>query len=102
MELNFIIARMDGLIKKKVPFLIRNYGNWVIVPRQKKYMVDLATGYKRDDGLFFIDSKDQLFQVRYHAYKPDCRKIELPDQIKLRRVEWEPDHPEVVAYLFWG
>ena len=44
MELNFIIARMDGLIKKKVPFLIKNYGNWVIVPRQKKYMVDLLPG----------------------------------------------------------
>ena len=69
-------------------------------PPAKKIYGRSATGYKRDDGLFFIDSKDQLFQVRYHAYKPDCRKIELPDQIKLRRVEWEPDHPEVVAYLF--
>lgn len=69
-------------------------------PPAKKLYGRSATGYKRDDGLFFVDSKDQLFQVRYHAYKPDCRKIELPDQIKLRRVECEPDHPEVVAYLF--
>ena len=38
--------------------------------------------------------------MQYRAYKPVCRKIELPDGIKLRRMECEPDHPEVVAYLF--
>lgn len=69
-------------------------------PPAKKLYGQSSTGRKRDDGLFFTDSKDQLFQVQYRAYKPVCRKIELPDGIKLRRMECEPDHPEVVAYLF--
>lgn len=69
-------------------------------PPAKKLYGQSSTGRNRDDGLFFVDSKDQLFQVRYRAYKPVCRKIDLPDGIKLRRVECEPDHPEVVAYLF--
>lgn len=68
-------------------------------PAKKLYGV-YAAAKQRDDGLFFVDSQNRLFQVKYYAYKPVCRKIDLPEGMKVRKMECINSHPEVVAYLF--
>lgn len=69
-------------------------------PPAKRLYGQYTASKKRDDGLFFVDSKDQLFGVQYYAYKPICRKIELPEGVHIRKMECYSSHPEVVAYIF--
>ena len=55
---------------------------------------------QRDDGLFFTDQNNRLFQVRYYDNTPICNEVELPKGFILRRMECQNSHPTTLAYLF--
>lgn len=68
-------------------------------PAKELYGVYAASKY-RDDGLFFVDQNDRLYQVRFFDNKPLCDEIKLPEGFKVRRMECQSSHPTTIAYLF--
>lgn len=69
------------------------------LPPAKKLYGVYSSAKRRDDGLFFVDSNDKLFQVRYFDNEPICKEIPLPADFTLKKMVCQSGHPEIIAYL---
>jgi len=96
--IQFYNSAAGGVDTAKSELFDRELKQLGYVPPAKELLGN-SGGIKRDNGLFFIDQNDRIFQVRYYAYQPIVNEIKLPDGVTPRKMEFPSANDEIVSYI---
>lgn len=84
--INFVDATSNKVNVEKSNLFHNSLKELSYAPPAKKLWGSVLAGSENYNGVFFSDSKDNLFQVKYFDGEPICYKIELPEKMEIKKV----------------